>query len=396
VGYGGTERVISLLADGLVERGHEVTLFAAAGSSTKADLVAPLATPPPCINGSRDDEMYHSLVALDRAHEFDIVHDHTAVGPVLAAMRTTGPPVVHTLHGRWTPGVRRTLGAITERIHLVAISQAQRLANPGVRYAGVVHNGIDLDAHPLRRDKEDFCIFVGRINPEKGPETAVDVARAAGLPLVMIVKREEPDEWAYWTQVVEPRLRPDVTVLEQPPHAVKVDLLGRARVALCPITWPEPFGLVFAEAAACGTPVITRPLGAAPEIVVDGVTGFLRSGVHDMADAVDAARDLSPERCREVAASFFSTDAMVSGYERVYARVCESASVCDSSAQSSSSSRPLSSSSLSARSLSAGPGPWPRPELARSSRLPVPSNDVDTSSSIAVASAPIRESSSPS
>ena len=115
-------------------------------------------------------------------------------------------------------------------------------------------------------------MFVGRINADKAPEIAVDVAHAAGLPLTMIVKRSEPEEWEYWDKVVPRCLDDDITVIEQPPHHIKVDLLGRARAALCPIHWPEPFGLVLVEALACGTPVITRPLGAAPEIVIDGVT----------------------------------------------------------------------------------------------------------------------------
>ena len=318
IGYGGTERVIALLADGLADRGHHVTLFAAAGSDTRADLVTPLSQAPAFINTGRDDETFHALTAFLSSDDFDVVHDHTTLGPVFAAIHEGGPPVVHTLHGPWTPGVRRTLGLISDRINLVAISRAQRAANPNVRYAGVVHNGVDLDAHPFCDDKEDFLVFVGRINAEKGPETAVDVARAAGLPLTMLVKRSEPEEWEYWDKVVLPRLDDDITVIEQPPHRLKVELLGRARAALCPINWPEPFGLVLAEALACGTPVITRPLGAAPEIVVHGVNGFLCDTTREMADAVAAAGDLSPRVCRDHAAEHFSAESMVAGYERIF------------------------------------------------------------------------------
>jgi glycosyltransferase involved in cell wall biosynthesis len=116
-------------------------------------------------------------------------------------------------------------------------------------------------------------IFVGRISPEKRPEVAIEVARAAKLPLVMVIKRSEPAERAYFDEIVAPLLGDDVTVLDQPPHEVKVDLLGRARALVFPIDWPEPFGLVMTEAMACGTPVITRPLGAASEIVANGITG---------------------------------------------------------------------------------------------------------------------------
>jgi len=325
VGYGGTERVIALLADGLVERGHDVTLFAAAGSDTKADLVTPLPQAPAFINTGRDDETFHALTAFLSSDEFDVVHDHTTLGPVFAAIHDGGPPVVHTLHGPWTPGVRRTLGLISDRVHLVAISHAQRAANPNIRYAGVVHNGVDLETHPFCDDKEDFLVFVGRINAEKGPETAVDVAHAAGLPLTMIVKRSEPEEWEYWDKVVLPRLDDDVTVIEQPPHHVKVDVLSRARAALCPINWPEPFGLVLAEALACGTPVITRPLGAAPEIVIDGVNGFLCDTTRQMADAVAAVGDISPRVCREHVVEHFSAQSMVAGYERIFESAVASA-----------------------------------------------------------------------
>jgi glycosyltransferase involved in cell wall biosynthesis len=136
----------------------------------------------------------------------------------------------------------------------------------------------------------------------------------------MVIKRSEPEEWEYWHDVVEPLVDDSITVIEQPPHAVKVDLLGRARALLCPINWPEPFGLVFVEALACGTPVITRPYGAAPEIVT-GDVGFLCDDVKDMVEAVDAARRISPQACRARAVDHFSGTAMVRGYLRVYQSV---------------------------------------------------------------------------
>jgi glycosyltransferase involved in cell wall biosynthesis len=318
VGYGGTERVIALLADGLVARGHDVTLFAAAGSRTAARLVSPLSQPPAIIGGAPDEDAFHTLHAYLAADQFDVIHDHTSLGPAFAGLLRDGPPVVHTLHGPWTQGLRDKLALVQESVELVAISHAQAAINPDVDYAGVVHNGVDLDRHPFRETKEDFLVFVGRSSPDKAPEVAVDVARAAGLPLTMIVKRSEPAEWKYWEQVVAPRLYDGVEVIEQPSHAVKVDLVGRARATLCPINWPEPFGLVLAESLACGTPVITRPLGAAPEIVTEGVTGFLCDTPSEMVAAVDLVANLSPSVCREHAAQRFSADSMVTGYEAVY------------------------------------------------------------------------------
>jgi len=189
-----------------------------------------------------------------------------------------------------------------------------------VRTAGVVHNGIDIETHPFRAEKEDFLLYLGRINADKAPEVAIEVAQKAGLPLTMVIKRSEPEEWDYWENEVEPLVDDSITVIEQPAHHVKVDLLGRARALVCPINWPEPFGLVFVEALACGTPVITRPFGAAPEIVTSDV-GFLCDDVKDMVEAVDLVPRISPHACRARAVDHFSGDAMVRGYTRVYERV---------------------------------------------------------------------------
>jgi glycosyltransferase involved in cell wall biosynthesis len=318
-GYGGIERVVSVLVEGLVASGHDVTLFAAAGSQTSARLVTPLAVAPPLGELlAVTDDLVHTTTAFLRANEFDIIHDHTGMGPALGAMLHPRATVVHTLHGPWTEGSRRLIGLVHDRINLVAISRAQQASNPDLRYAGVVHNGIDLDEYPLNTVKEDFVVFLGRINAEKAPEIAVEVAHRAGLPLVMMVKRTEAAERRYWDEVVAPCLHGDEIVLDQPPPEVKADLLGRARAMLFPINWPEPFGLVMAESMACGTPVIARALGAAPEVISDGVTGFLCSSDDEMVEAVEAARELKPQECRAWAERRFSADAMVAGYEHIY------------------------------------------------------------------------------
>ena len=318
-GYGGVERVVAVLARGLVERGHSVTLVAAQGSSGATRVVSPLETPPLLGDASAfADELCHALHLYRHADDFDVIHDHTGMGPALGAMTGGHPPVVHTLHGAWTDQSRRLYGLLDDRVALVAISHAQKASNPHVRYAGVVPNGIDMDLHPLVSDKEDYLVFVGRISPEKRPEVAIKVARQAGLPLKLIVKRSEPSEVRYWEDEVAPLLGPDTEVIDQPPHAVKVRLMGRARAMLFPISWPEPFGLVMTEAMACGTPVIARPLGAAPEVIVHGVSGFLCRTEQDMVAAVDKARDLDPAECRRVVQNSFSGEAMVRAYERLY------------------------------------------------------------------------------
>lgn len=329
-GYGGIERVVAALAEGLVARGHQVTVFAAPGSATSARLVTPLDTAPLLGDpGAVSDELFHVTVAYRAAATFDVIHDHTGTGPALGAVLGTATPVVHTLHGPWTSRARRFFGLVQDRVHLVAISASQQVANPGLRWAGMVHNGIEIDRYPYREAKEDFLVFLGRVSPEKRPELAIDIARRAGLPLVMVVKRSEPMERAYWDRVVAPRLGLDVTVLDQPPHATKVDLVARARAMLFPIDWPEPFGLVMIEAMACGTPVIARPLGAASEVVSHGSTGFLCSSVDEMVDSVAKTGDLDPAACRRSVERRFSAQAMVAGYERIYDRICDAATGAD-------------------------------------------------------------------
>ncbi|HVX22171.1 MAG TPA: glycosyltransferase family 4 protein [Acidimicrobiales bacterium] len=320
-GYGGIERIVAAVAEGLVRHGHDVTVYAAPGSSTTARLVTPLRAP--AVLGdpsSAGDELYHAMAAYLDASSFDVIHDHTGLGPALGAVLSGSPAVVHTLHGPWTEPARRFFEALQRRVHLVAISHAQRAANGGLHYAGVVHNGVDLARYRFNPAKEDFLLFLGRVSPEKRPEVAIDVARRAGRPLVMVVKRTEPAERDYWEAVVAPRLGDDVEVLDQPSHEVKVDVLGRARAMLFPIDWPEPFGLVMVEAMACGTPVVARRLGAAPEVVDDGTTGYLCWTDEEMVKAVDAVGDLDPADCRHHVDRHFSADAMVAGYERIYHR----------------------------------------------------------------------------
>jgi glycosyltransferase involved in cell wall biosynthesis len=324
VGYGGIELVVSLITEGLVERGHDVTLFASGGSHTKANLVTPLLDPPdPALLGNSWYDAYHAAAAyLDISDHFDVVHDHSGiVGPTLGARELGRPPVVHTLHGPWTEPSRKLYGLLADYIHVVAISEAQRADNPDIHYAGVVHNGVDLDEYPLIAEKDDFLVYIGRANPDKGPTLAIEVARRAGLPLAMIVKKNEPFERAYWDEIVAPLLHDEVEVYEAVSHDRKVDLLGRARAMVFPIQWPEPFGLVMVEAMACGTPVVACPAGAAVELVDEGVTGYLRESIDGLVAAIGEIGRCSPTACRQRVSENFSADAMVDGYERIYEAV---------------------------------------------------------------------------
>jgi glycosyltransferase involved in cell wall biosynthesis len=322
-GYGGIELVVSLLTENLVERGHDVTLFASAGSTTTAALVSPLDAPDPALLGNVWYEVSHALSAyLDAIETFDVIHDHSGiVGPALGALLDGGPPVVHTLHGPWTEPGRRYYRLLQDRVHLVAISEAQRSDFPELRYAATVHNGIDPESYPYREDKDEYLVYIGRATPDKGPVQAIEVARQAKMPLKMLVKRNEPFEIAYWDEAVAPKLHDEVEVFERVSHDVKAEMLSRARAMVFPIQWPEPFGLVMIEAMACGTPVLACPRGAATEIVDDGSTGFLRSSVDELVETVRRVGECSSSACRAWVANRFSTDAMVSGYERVFEKV---------------------------------------------------------------------------
>jgi glycosyltransferase involved in cell wall biosynthesis len=321
-GYGGIELVVDLLASRLQERGHDVTLFAPKGSDSEAEVVSPL---PPAGAGSIGDrwfEAYHALVAYRRAAEFDLVHDHTFLGPALSVMRADKPPVVHTLHGPWEERARLYYGLVHEQIHLVAISESQRRQNPSLRYAATIPNGVDLSRYPLGEGpREDFLVYIGRSNPDKAPERAVEVAHRAGLPLKLVVKRSEPAEEEHWARVVEPQLHGSEEILEEVDHDAKIDLLRRGRAFIFPIRWEEPFGLVMIEALAAGMPVVATPRGAATEIVVDGETGFLCDDLNELAKAIGKVQRISPHACRARVTERFSGDAMVTTYEQLFRAV---------------------------------------------------------------------------
>ncbi len=323
-GYGGIEWVVALLADGLAESGHDVTLFATGDSRTKARLEYVYQEAPGTaeINDPILDTT-HTLFALRDARErFDVLHVHTPFSALAAAVET-GIPTVHTLHGSFTSEMTRLYSYVGDRAWFVAISQAQRAFNDDLRYGGVVYNGIDLDLYPIQEQKEDFVLFLGRAAPEKGWRRAVDAAKLAGQRLVSAVKIAHPTEEEEWERNVKPALPSDFEVLGEISHEQKVDLLRRAKAVLFPIDWPEPFGLVMTEAMACGTPVIGTPRGSVPEVIQDGVTGWIvevERYAEAAAERLSRVDGIDPHACRERVRSLFSKEAMVAGYERVFER----------------------------------------------------------------------------
>ncbi len=320
-GYGGIEWVVALLADGLAEAGHDVTLFATGDSETRAKLAYVFEQAPgsKAINDIALDTT-HTLFALrDARDRFDVIHVHTPFSALAAAVET-GAPIVHTLHGPFAPEMRRLYSFVAQRAWFVAISEAQKASGPDLRYGGVVHNGIDMGLYTLREEREDFVLFLGRAAPEKGWRRAIEAAKAAGERLVSAVKIAHPTEVEEWDQV-QPILPSDFEVMGEITQEEKVALLQRAKAVLFPIDWPEPFGLVMTEAMACGTPVIGTPRGSVPEVIEDGVTGWIvpvEDYVPEAAERMGRLTEIDPHACRERVQRLFSKEAMVSGYERVF------------------------------------------------------------------------------
>lgn len=323
-GYGGIEWVVALLADGLVERGHDVTLFATGDSVTKANLeyVFAEAPGPKLINDAWHDTV-HTLFTFRDPSRFDVFHVHSPWSALVAGVMS-GVPAVHTLHGSFSDPMRKLYAEVADRLWFVAISEAQKRHMEELRYAGVVYNGIDIDLYPFTPLKEDFVLFLGRAAPDKGLRRAVLAAKEAGVRLVAALKIAHPEEVEEWEQRVKPILPDDAQILGEITHEEKANLLAKARAVLFPIDWEEPFGLVMTEAMACGTPVIATPRGSVPEVIADGETGFVVSVenyAQEAAERLQRLKEIDPAACRARVQEKFSKEAMVAGYEAIFERI---------------------------------------------------------------------------
>jgi glycosyltransferase involved in cell wall biosynthesis len=316
---------VSLEADGLAEAGHDVTLFATGDSITKARLeyVFDIAPGSKAINDVTLDTT-HTLFSLrDVRDRFEVLHVHTPFSALAAAIET-GVPTVHTLHGSFTSEMIRLYDLVGDRGWFVAISEAQKRFHESLRYGGVVYNGIDMAFYSFNTQKEEFILFLGRAAPEKGWRRAIEAAKVAGEHLVSAVKIAHPTEQEEWEKNIEPILPKDWTLLGEISQEEKVDLLRRAKAVLFPIDWAEPFGLVMTEAMACGTPVIATPRGSVPEVIEDGVTGWIVSVENYAQEAAEKLKhldEIDPQAGRERVQRLFSKEAMVAGYEGVFERV---------------------------------------------------------------------------
>ncbi|MFI6479409.1 glycosyltransferase family 4 protein [Nonomuraea sp. NPDC050663] len=320
-GYGGIEAMVTDLAGELVRLGHRVTLIGAGEADTPARFVATYPEAPSERIGEPMPEVLHAATAAQEIAELrpDIVHDNTLAGPLTAEGRDA--PTLLTVHGPTEGELGEYYRGLGQSVSLAAISHAQRARMPELNWAGVVHNGIHVDSFPLADKKEDWVLWLGRFSPEKGAHQAVEAARRAGRKIVLAGKLTEQFERDYFEREVEPLLGDGAEYIGEADAERKRDLLARARCLLFPIQWEEPFGLVMVEAMACGTPVVTLRRGAAPEVVEDGVTGFVLESEEGLAEAVEAAGGLDPRACRERVESLFSVPAMARGYEKLYREV---------------------------------------------------------------------------
>jgi glycosyltransferase involved in cell wall biosynthesis len=324
---GSIETMTSLLTEGLVARGHDVTLFATADSNTAAKLHAVFP------HGYRDDEsmwpweMYEMLnlaAAVERAAEFDIIHYEAEYYPMSLAFTRLAPiPILQTLH--YAPSESEVeLWSRYPQAPFVAISREQARLLNGLNVVDIVLHSIDTNAFEFREKPDDYLLFLGRFTEGKGVLQAIDVARRAGMRLVLSAADEE-----YYRDQVAPHVDgKQIAYYGEADHAAKVKLYGGARALLYPIQAPEPFGLVLAEAMACGTPVAALDRGAVREIVEDGVTGIVFQDLDQMAAELSRVFNLDRRRVRERAVARFAIERMVAGYEAVYGRLVEARRAC--------------------------------------------------------------------
>jgi len=324
-GYGGIERVLKLLVDELASRGEEVTLFAAGDCCTRAHQRIKLEKAPTEHMGETLFDALHvgSAYREIRSGDHDVVHDHSGfLGPAFASLLPL--PVVHTLHGPFTRDTRLFYESFKDDCYYVAISRRQMEGCPGLNYLGVVPNAVDVEEHRFLGEKDDYLVCVSRICEAKGTENAVRLALRTGHRILLAGKIDPGRDREYFETRVKPLLDGErAEYLGEISQEEKVRLVSRARAFLFPIQWEEPFGLVMAEALACGTPVLATRWGAVPEVVDHGITGFLADSPEELEEYIGRIDEIDPEECRRAAEERFSPRAMADSYLEAYRRALE-------------------------------------------------------------------------
>jgi glycosyltransferase involved in cell wall biosynthesis len=340
--YGGTERVISALTEELVKRGHEVTLFASGDSQTRAKLVSVY---PRCLRESNVENIYGTNIwsllnvglAYQESKSFDIIHDHNSQNnPVsLPLANLSETPVVMTLHGPLDGdygfnknGEGYEFFEMYNRPHLVTISKQQKHVAPHLNFAGTVYHGLPMRHYPFSKKHDGYLLFVGRVHLYKGVEekgllNAIKVAKLLNMPMYIAAKidKTSKEDVRYFKQVIQPLLSDEIQFLGEVDETMRNELMSRALCVLHPTNFAEPFGLTIIESMACGAPVIGFHHGSIPEIIADGVSGYVVESIEEMARKVKDIEKISRVGTREYALEHFSVEKMVDGYERIYDRV---------------------------------------------------------------------------
>ena len=316
--------MVSVLTEGLVRAGHDVVLRASGDSLTRAELrsVYPqsLRTAANVSNGTPYDSV-HAAAAIADARGFDVIHNHTGE-IVMALAGLVDVPMLTTMHCLMTKDTKFVWDHYAGYYNTISHAQA-RMVPPtlSARHAGVVYNAIDVASFPFRDTKEEYLLFLNRVAPEKGTHLAIEVARRAGRKLIIAGKVDAVDR-EYFQSMVEPLIDGrEIVFFGEADHRAKRELYAGAACLLNPITWEEPFGLVMIEAMACGTPVIAFGRGAAPELIVDGETGFLVEDVDSMVRALGRLQIIDPGRCRQHVQAHFDGPRLVDDYLRLYAEI---------------------------------------------------------------------------
>lgn len=320
IGYGGIEWVVALLADELAKRGQEVTLFATGDSNTKAQLKYVFEKGQTSKMGITLYDAMQVSEALKMADEFDIIHDHSGFIAV-ALSHKIKTPMLHTLHGPFTEDTTIFYTHFKDACYFNAISEYQQSCLPILNYLDTTYNAIDVHNYPFSDQKDDYLIMVSRISKLKGTHLAIQIAKELGEKLVLVGK-VDPIDREYFNVQVKPHIdNKQIVFRGEVEENEKRELLKSAKCFVFPIQWPEPFGLVMAEAMACGTPVVAIRNGSSPEVVADGKVGYIVETIDEMAEAVKRTRNIDPRTCRNHVLENFSPEIMADRYEQNYRKI---------------------------------------------------------------------------
>ena len=319
--YGGSERVVSYLTEELVRQGHEVTLFASGDSITKATLISPCQRALRLDPGCRDPLAYHTIMldeVFRRVNNFDIVHFHIDYFHFPFSRRNRVPHIT-TLHGRLDLPELAFLYRHFSDMPLVSISDAQRAPVPWANWLATVYHGVPERLYRFHERPGSYLAFIGRISPEKGVDRAIDAAIRVGMPLRIAAKVDKVDREYFDTRIKAKLDHPLVEFLGEIGEKEKGEFLGGAYALLFLIDWPEPFGMAMIESLACGTPVIAFRRGSVPEVIEDGITGFVVDELEEVVEAIQRIERLNREDCRKAAETLFSDSRMAKDYLFQYA-----------------------------------------------------------------------------